>query len=341
MARYVQLLGSVPLSSAEMVFREVARRLGPLAKRIPDGETGVRSAWTVWQQRVIEKVDGVEKKGERNAHGLIYSRFGLRSNTRASELNFGSLGYARAAIDSYTVFARLQKEGVIKDARFQVSLPTPLAVVWGYFIGQPEFLEIYRAYERSMFNELDEILSSIPNDQLSIQWDLAVEFHQVWDNRNPESETAKLFSSADLISHTARLSDYIPAPVELGWHFCYGDAGHKHYVEPRDAGVMTSVANQLTRATNRAASWLHFPVPRDRVDHAFFAPLAQLKLNPATELYLGLIHFTDGVEGTRQRMTASNSVITNYGVATECGFGRRPPETILQLLDLHRTIAEL
>ena len=49
MTRPVLLVGSVPMQSAETVFREVSERIGPLLKRVPDGETGEPSAWTAWQ----------------------------------------------------------------------------------------------------------------------------------------------------------------------------------------------------------------------------------------------------------------------------------------------------
>jgi len=82
------------------------------------------------------------------------------------------------------------------------------------------------------------------------------------------------------------------------------------------------------------------PVPRDRVDDPYFSPLRNLKLKSGTELYLGLIHLTDGVEGAKRRAAAAKRVMSDFGVATECGFGRRPPETIPDLLRLHRAVAE-
>jgi hypothetical protein len=48
---------------------------------------------------------------------------------------------------------------------------------------------------------------------------------------------------------------------------------------------------------------------------------------------------TDGLDGARRRLAAAREVVTDFGVATECGFGRRPPETVLALLDLHRDVA--
>jgi hypothetical protein len=103
---------------------------------------------------------------------------------------------------------------------------------------------------------------------------------------------------------------------------------------------MTEKANALSRRVRRRVNWLHMPVPRDRHDDDYFAPLSDLSVGDDMEIYLGLVHFTDGVEGTRRRMAAADKVISTYGIATECGFGRRPPETVRPLLDLHRIIAE-
>jgi hypothetical protein len=82
------------------------------------------------------------------------------------------------------------------------------------------------------------------------------------------------------------------------------------------------------------------PVPRDRTDDAYFAPLRNLKLRPETELYLGLVHMTDGVEGTRKRIETTRRFVPEFGVATECGLGRRPPETIPALLHIHAEVAD-
>jgi hypothetical protein len=339
MMRPVLLVGSVPMQSAETVSREVSERIGPPLKRVPDGETGERSAWTAWQGKIVERAEGVERSGARDLHGILYPNYTLKPGTRAQDIKFGDLGYANAALASYKDFARLRDQGFNRQARFQVSLPTPLAVVQAFFWGSPALPEICDLYETALVAEVDQILAAIPHADLSLQWDIAVEFHRVWEK--PDSDLARQFPTPVLIDTIARLSDHIPAGVELGWHFCYGDAGHKHFVEPRDTGLMVMIANKLTAATRREAQWLHLPVPRERSDQAYFSPLAALNLSPTTELYLGLIHLTDGVQGAQRRIAAADTVVSHYGVATECGFGRRPPDTILSLLDLHRAVATL
>ena len=63
-----------------------------------------------------------------------------------------------------------------------------------------------------------------------------------------------------------------------------------------------------------------------------------MTLGAGTELYLGLVHNTDGKEGTMRRLKAASSVISDFGIATECGLGRRERETIPGLLGIHQEL---
>jgi hypothetical protein len=75
------------------------------------------------------------------------------------------------------------------------------------------------------------------------------------------------------------------------------------------------------------------------MDDAYFAPLRTVQRRPGTELFLGLVHHTVGLERTRRRPEAAQQTMTDLGVATECGLGHRPPETILDLLAIHAAVA--
>lgn len=110
-------------------------------------------------------------------------------------------------------------------------------------------------------------------------------------------------------------------------------------VEPHDAGKLVRVANRVSAGLDRAPAWVHLPVPRDRWDEGYFAPLRGLRLPVETELYLGLLHATDGLEGARRRIAAARKAVAEFGVATECGFGRRDPATVPALLELHAASA--
>jgi hypothetical protein len=82
------------------------------------------------------------------------------------------------------------------------------------------------------------------------------------------------------------------------------------------------------------------PVPRDRSDDAYLAPLRNLALKPGCTLYLGLVHYSDGVAGTLARVAAARKVVRDFGLATECGFGRRPADTVPALLGMHAEVAD-
>jgi hypothetical protein len=81
------------------------------------------------------------------------------------------------------------------------------------------------------------------------------------------------------------------------------------------------------------------PVPRDRSDDTYFAPLKRLKMKPETELCLGLVHHTDGLAGTQMRLATAERHVERFSIATECGFGRRDPATIPGLLRIHADAA--
>ena len=83
------------------------------------------------------------------------------------------------------------------------------------------------------------------------------------------------------------------------------------------------------------------PVPRDRSDDAYFASLEDLKLAPQTQIALGLVHLTGGIDGIRRHMATARRHLGAFAIATECGFGRRQPETIAELLRLHAEAAKL
>jgi methionine synthase II (cobalamin-independent) len=181
--------------------------------------------------------------------------------------------------------------------------------------------------------EVDEIVGSIPNTDLAIQWDTVHEVLMI------EGARDSLLSPEEHIERLIRVGNYIPPDVELGYHFCYGYAARKHTIEPPDTGLLVQIANVLAEKVVRPLNFVHMPVPRDRSDEAFFEPLGELRLDPKTELYLGLIHMTDGIEGAERRISGAAKVISGFGISTECGLGTRPPETILPLLRLHAEAA--
>ena len=318
----VHLVGSVPLPDAETVFRRAQAALGDRLRRIPDGETGDRSRWVGWQGFAFKALPQFEKVAPRPDQYPPTPRFRVREGADISRASFGNLGYADEALASYRIFTQLRDDGVLgTDQRFQVSIPTPIAPV-AMFIVDDAQLVVEPIYERQLLDEVGRILDGIPHDDLAFQWDVCIEMW-MWERwlpapfENVEDEIA---------TRLVRLTDAIPDAVEVGHHLCYGDFQHEHMRQPTDAANLAAVAAAIARS-RRPVQWLHLPVPIERDDEAYFAPLRGMSLRPETELYLGLVHFRDGVDGAQRRIAAARQAgVREFGVATECGMGRRPPD---------------
>jgi hypothetical protein len=224
--------------------------------------------------------------------------------------------------------------------RFQVSLPTPVATV-SAAVAVEELPALEPGYEAAMLGELQRILDGIPHEDLPIQWDVCLE---VWflEGRLESPWTPVLDGITERLVRNAAA---VPEDVEMGYHLCYGDYQHEHLAQPDDCRACVDIVNAAADAVGRRIDWVHIPVPIERDDDAFFAPLDGLRVDEGTELYLGLIHFRDGADGARRRIQAGLRHASEFGVATECGVGRRPPErggeeaSLRQLLRTHAETA--
>jgi hypothetical protein len=339
----VHLIGSVPLPDTETVFRTVSGALGPWLARIPDGETGNRHRWIWWQRQMLENHPAMERDPDtppfalRQWDGQVirtteWLRF--KPGVDPASVSFDT-GYDAAARESYQVFRRLRDAGEIPaGVRFQVCLPTPMAS--GYMYVSPHALAAYLpVYERSLLAALRGILDSIPHADLSIQWDVCQEvlvFEQYFPHR-PDSYRE------DIFAELARLGDAVPADVECGYHLCYGSPRDEHLVMPKDTAILVEIANGVLARLHRRMDFLHLPVPADRSDDAYFAPLRDLALPAGSALYLGLIHHGDHA-GDQARITAAQRVVPAFGIASECGWGRTEPQRLPGLLAAHQRIMQ-
>ena len=330
----VHLVGSIALDSVEEVFRTTGGLLGRRLRRVPDGEPGGRRLWISWQYPFLRAQAFLKPDASRpNPRGM--QPLMLAENTDPAEIRFGELGYAREARISYQDFLAARNNGQLPDGvRFQVALPTPLAVI-NPFCSPKDAIAIEGPYESAMLREVETICRAVPHRDLCIQWDVCIEM-LLWDGR---WEMARNPFGADLeyeiMNRMERLAGAVPVDVELGFHLCYGDYDAKHFIEPLDTAKMVEVANALVEAAGRPITYIHMPVPIHRADDPYFQPLSNLRLAANTELYLGLVH-ADGVEATNKRIAAAEKYATDFGIATECGIARcRTPELVRTLLEIH------
>jgi hypothetical protein len=255
----------------------------------------------------------------------------LADGVEPKDLHFGELGYAREARPGYEDFLAAREAGQIpREVRFQVCLPTPWAVIMPFCV-QPDAQQIYPVYEQAMLREVERIAHAIPHQDLAIQWDVCLEM-VAWDGRRPGTPAFPGMQEV-FAANFARLAAAVPSDVELGFHLCYGDLDGKHFIDPTDATKMVEMANLIARSVDRPITWMHMPVPIDRSDDPFYEPLEKLELGPETELYLGLVHAEDGVEGTTRRITAARRHAPKFGIASECGISRgRDPRLAMDFI---------
>lgn len=342
-ASHAHLVGSVPLDNSEAVFRAVCAELGPHLRRIPDGETGERIRWIWFQREMLWNHPDFEEDPDAGLYAVYqwdgkllretpYVR--IKPSADPDALRFPT-GYAEAAAASYATYARLRDEGVIgPETRFQVSLPTPMAT--GYMYVSPASRDAYLpAYERSLLEALDGILAAVPHERLSVQWDVCQEvllFEDYFSHR-PDDYKQQVYDEL------ARLGARVPEAVELGYHLCYGSPADEHLVMPKDMGVLVEISNGLAAGLERRLDFLHLPVPKDRTGSAYFQPLRELNVPVSAGVILGLIHFDD-TAGDEARSRAALEFLPNFGVASECGWGRTDPQRVPGLLASHRAAVE-
>ncbi len=368
MSTFAHLVGSVNLPDAETTFRTVSDHLGLRLHRIPDGEVGDRYYWIQFQKDYFDVTPGLTRVGDTPVY--LRERFDARpialdGTVAAEDLVLPGLGYADAAIESYATFAALKAAGSIPpETRFQVSLPTPAGVIGSFFRAEDR-AAVEPVYERAVFAELDRILGAIPHDQLAIQWDTALEFGMLERAEIRGNVITAWFGETHaqvldgIVTRAARQAARVPLDVEVGYHLCYGDVEEHHFVQPADAGMLAEVLSGLFAQSPRPITWVHLPVPIERDDDAYFAPLRSVawpaqnlsaqnlsaqtspahNLSSQTEVYLGLLHHEDGVDGALRRAATASKYVSGYGVATECGFGRGPRERTVDLLELHEQVA--
>jgi hypothetical protein len=343
----VLLVGSVPLSSNEIVMRTCGRTLEDSVIGLPDGETGDRTIWVVYQAyRVFHEhpqiqtlrrpapIDGAEQWIPQGLDDL----WSFRVAPGVDGLRFDDLKYASVALDSYAVFQRLRAEGSIADGvRFQVCLPFPESGVSWFFQDPSELEKVIPPYREAMRGELARILDAIPHSDLAIQWDVCWEVLDI-EGIFPWAMTGPPDPRDRYIATVSEMSRAIPEEVLVGYHLCYADLGHRHMKEPQDLRLCVEMANLAAEHSGRRVDFVHMPVPRARDDEAYFEPLDALEIGEG-KVFLGLIHHTDGLDGSRRRLAAAQRHLRSFGLSTECGFGRRPPEQVEPLLALHRELA--
>ncbi len=337
MSKELLLVGSVPLETAEEVFRALASPLGQWLAYIPDGEIGERQYWvdgfayrvlnghqdleTI--KRTAPDEGGVERWKPRGRH----DEFAFRVKPGVKQVQFGDpgwrLGYTRDAINSYFVFKTLKKEGVIPaNVKFQVCLPLSYSAVTAFFPDPEDHARIVPGVTRAFRAEIEKMVEKIPPSELAIQWDLAIE-NRYLDAKVEQEGLAAAEREAERVMAPAKdICRYIPKEVELGYHACFGTLSGWPSRQPASLEGAVLLLNAAVAASGRSVEFLHFPT-LGAVEESFFAPLAKLNTG-GSRVYVGAIHHLHGTDGLRAQLALAGKYLKDFGIAAPCGFGRAP-----------------
>lgn len=339
------LVGSMPLPDPRTVFEQCLAGLPNRLKRVPDGETGARHYFTLWQAAVFACYPPMLARFEDNKVLAEDPFTPEQIDEGVAKLQASALdtGYDTAAIDSYAVFQQLRADGhVPAGVRFQVCIPTAANVI-SPFVQRAFQARAYPIYEAALFAAIRNIQARIPHRDLAIQYDLAVDT-AFWEGQYLKPWFEESDVKATVVDYVARMADLVAPDVELGFHNCYGDMEHRHWFEPKSMRAVVDRGTALLERIAHPVAFFHAPVPVSATPFLddYLEPLRDFypKLKQqGGELYLGLIQHDDP-EGTRRRIEAAGKVVPEFGVATECGMGRTPPEQVEGLLRLSTEVSE-
>jgi len=327
------------LASVDEALRSTADLFGDRVKRLSNGDLGLTRGWILAHHKVFAAHPSFEEfaheeTADSRTPGQRRRRFRLRPGA-APPTSFERAGYAADAAEAYGILSELKRDGrVAAEARLLVPVPTVYDIL-NFAIAHQDYAAVLPAYERHLLGEIGEVADAVPHDELAIQWDVAHEFEYL------ASGSAAFFPMTrdEIVAMLIRLGGAVPSDVELGFHCCYGNLNLKHFVEPIDMSEMVRVMNAVMDGLNRPVQFIHMPVPQDRSDETYFAPLRDLDLGRGTELYLGLVHEGDGVAGTLKRAEAAGRFVAGFGIGTECGLNQRSRENVLALLRIQAEAA--
>ncbi len=128
------------------------------------------------------------------------------------------------------------------------------SVIW-LFLVDSLHAPIDPIYNDALKREIDKIAAAIPHDELAIQFDVAsAVFARLERNEASSYGRTKAEMQETFGNILVELGNRVPGDIDLLYHLCYGDSGHKHVVEPTDMNDMVEFANRVGAADQAAGA---------------------------------------------------------------------------------------
>ena len=196
-------------------------------------------------------------------------------------------------------------------------------------------------YNAALLREIDKIAAAIPHDELAIQFDVASAVFAGSSATEPPSYGRSKAEMQETFSKSWSTRNRVPADIELLYHLCYGDSTTATWWS-RPTWATWSSSQTACRARHRAAHPAdpHAGAARPRRRRLFRAAASgSAAAGDRAVPRPRALHRR--LEGTKRRLATARKYAAHFSVATECGFGRRDPRTIPELLRIHAQVADL
>lgn len=346
--RQALLVGSLPFTDEAECMKRALDALGPILFCLPDGEVGEKTGQFPKGNRIAWVIYALEKLTADTESWRVVKQ-PVRSRDDGLAINYDSiqklkprhapadmphhvkLGYDEFFRRSYPLFQRLRQRYGLPELKFQVGVPTGFAM--GFAFANPiTWLRYTNAFNTVIAREVNAVLDQAGHDVI-VQIEVPPELYAAYKLPAPLMGLA-LRPILDLLAK-------IKPDAQIGLHLCLGDFHNEALVHPKTLGRMVAFSNRLVAAwpQQHRLMYVHYPLAEGAVppttDTRYYAPLAEIRLPPATRFVAGFVHEKRSLAENRHIL---DSIETTRGqpvdIACSCGLGRRTPETATKLLAL-------
>lgn len=350
--RDVLLVGSMPFRDEEECMRRALDEVGPYLFSLPDGEVGERTARypdgtrANWVIRAVEVLYQdrenwrVVKEPVLAANGVPANYAGLhqleplcRPEDVPGTVRFG---YDQEVARYYPLFRRLRDERGLTGLRFQMGIPTGLAL--GFVMPNPADRMRFRdAFNTVLAREVNA-MPDVAGDDLIVQLEMPPEMYAAFELPEMLEELS--------VSPVIDLAEKIRPGIRLGLHLCVGDLHNRALLQPKSLEPMATLTRRLLERwpKGRPLEYIHYPLAAGNLppvqDPEFYDPLGDIRLPDGTRFIAGFVHEGLGFEENARILHAIEEARgETVGVACSCGIGRRTREVGEELLRLSARLA--
>ena len=336
--RAVHLVGSTPFTDTDEALDIFYARLGPRLRTVPDGETGDRQNWIQGLIESFRRHPNLEeaRRGDWSDYNKTPT-FRVRGGQRFTSRDL-DLGYLRHFEESWPQFEERRTDG----QRFQVGVPGDLDLSVFTFGNPLRGLRYRAAFRNAALRDIRAIHARVGD---AVVYQLEVPFELVVLTSLPA--TVGRVAAAFFARGMADLARRAPEGSRWGIHLCLGDMNHRALGRLRDVGPIVWLANAIIDRwpAGRPLDFIHAPLAAASepppVDPAFYAPLADLRLPPATRFVAGFVHEERTLAEQQKLLAELDALIGRpVDVACSCGLGRRSREDALRTIDQAVALAD-